>query len=64
VPTTLLSLAHPTRSAAQLAADLRAGTPPVVARVAEDRLVLDLRTVRPDEEPALTAALLRALRRE
>ena len=64
VPTTLLTLAHPTRSAAQLAADLRAGTPPVVARVAEDRLVLDLRTVRPDEEPALSAALLRALRRE
>jgi L-seryl-tRNA(Ser) seleniumtransferase len=62
VPTSLLTLAHPARSAARLAAVLRAGTPPVVARVAEDRLVLDLRTVHPDEEPALTAALLRALR--
>jgi L-seryl-tRNA(Ser) seleniumtransferase len=62
VPTTLLVLAHPARSAARLATDLRTGTPAVVARVAEDRLVLDLRTVRPDEEPALTAALLRALR--
>jgi L-seryl-tRNA(Ser) seleniumtransferase len=62
VPTMLLALSHPARSAARLAADLRAGTPPVVARVAEDRLVLDLRTVRPDEDPALQAALLRALR--
>jgi L-seryl-tRNA(Ser) seleniumtransferase len=62
VPTTLITLAHPTRSAQRLAADLRAGSPPVVARVAEDRLVLDLRTVHPDEEPALAAALLRALR--
>jgi L-seryl-tRNA(Ser) seleniumtransferase len=62
VPTTLLTLAHPARSAARLAADLRTGVPPVVARVAEDRLVLDLRTVHPDEEPMLTAALLRALR--
>jgi hypothetical protein len=30
--------------------------------VADDRLVLDLRTVRDEEEPALAAALLRALR--
>jgi L-seryl-tRNA(Ser) seleniumtransferase len=62
VPTTLLTLAHPARPAAHLAAVLRAGTPPVVARVADDRLVLDLRTVRDEEEPALAAALLRALR--
>jgi L-seryl-tRNA(Ser) seleniumtransferase len=62
VPTTLVALAHPARSAGRLAADLRAGTPPVVARVAEDRLVLDLRTVRPEEDRALLAALLRVLR--
>lgn len=62
VPTTLLVLAHPARSAARLAALLRTGTPAVVARVAEDRLVLDLRTVRPGEEAALATALLRALR--
>jgi L-seryl-tRNA(Ser) seleniumtransferase len=62
VPTTLLTIAHPSRSAAKLAALLRVGTPAVVARVAEDRLVLDLRTVREEEEPALTAALLSALR--
>jgi L-seryl-tRNA(Ser) seleniumtransferase len=62
LPTVLVALAHPTLSAARLAADLRAGTPPVVARVSEGRLVLDLRTVQPAEDPALRAALLRALR--
>jgi L-seryl-tRNA(Ser) seleniumtransferase len=62
VPTTLLTLTHPARTATRLAAALRAGTPPVVARIAEDRLVLDLRTVREEEEPALAAALLRVLR--
>jgi L-seryl-tRNA(Ser) seleniumtransferase len=62
VPTTLIALSHPARAAARLAADLRAGSPAVVARVADDRLLLDLRTVDPDEEPALAAALLRALR--
>jgi L-seryl-tRNA(Ser) seleniumtransferase len=34
---------------------------PVVARVTDDRLVIDLRTVFPDEEPALAAALVAAL---
>ena len=36
---------------------LRAGNPPVVARIADDRLVLDLRTVLPEEEAELVAAL-------
>lgn len=35
---------------------------PVVARVEEDRLVIDLRTVFPEQEPALAAALRDALR--
>ncbi len=34
-----------------------AGDPPVVARIAEDRLVIDLRTVAPDEEPDLLRRL-------
>ncbi|HEX9187308.1 MAG TPA: L-seryl-tRNA(Sec) selenium transferase, partial [Vicinamibacteria bacterium] len=42
------------------AAALRAGSPPVVVRVAEDRLLVDLRTVHPDEEDALRAALASA----
>jgi L-seryl-tRNA(Ser) seleniumtransferase len=46
-------------SAATLAARLRGGTPPVVGRVADDRVLLDLRTVQPDDEPGLRAALAR-----
>jgi L-seryl-tRNA(Ser) seleniumtransferase len=61
VPTTLLTIGH--RSAHELAAALRAGQPPVVARVAEGRLVLDLRTVRPEEEAALRDALVTVLTR-
>jgi L-seryl-tRNA(Ser) seleniumtransferase len=45
-----------------LAAALRRASPPVVVRVAEDRLLLDLRTVRPDEEQALLEALASAAR--
>ena len=36
---------------------LRAGDPPVLARISNDRLVFDLRTVFRDEEEALAAAL-------
>ena len=36
---------------------LRAGDPPVVARIEEDQLVIDLRTVLPGEEDELAAAL-------
>jgi L-seryl-tRNA(Ser) seleniumtransferase len=42
------------------AARLRAGTPPVVARVMENRVIVDLRTVFPEDEPELLAALERA----
>jgi len=60
VPTALLRVVHPDRGPDTLAATLRRGRPAVVARVAEGALVLDLRTVRADEEPALLAALLQA----
>ena len=36
---------------------LRGGDPPVVARIEDQRLLLDLRTVLPEEEPALVKAL-------
>lgn len=40
---------------------LRAGSPPVVGRINDDRLILDLRTVFPEQDEQLQAALLRAL---
>jgi L-seryl-tRNA(Ser) seleniumtransferase len=39
---------------------LRHGDPPVVARIEDQRLLLDLRTVLPDDEPLLVKALLSA----
>jgi L-seryl-tRNA(Ser) seleniumtransferase len=60
IPTALLRVVHPRLGAQRLAEALRAGEPPVVARVAEGALLLDLRTVAPEEEDALRAALRRA----
>jgi L-seryl-tRNA(Ser) seleniumtransferase len=63
VPTALVTIADARAgarvSAERMAAGLRQGDPPVMARVAEDRLVIDLRTVAADEEPLLRQALLR-----
>jgi L-seryl-tRNA(Ser) seleniumtransferase len=38
---------------------LRTGDPPVIARIEDDRLLIDLRTVHPEEDPQLAAALAR-----
>jgi L-seryl-tRNA(Ser) seleniumtransferase len=55
LPTWLIAIACHHLAAAECR--LRAGNPPVVARVENDRLVLDLRTVLPEEEEELAAAL-------
>ena len=61
VPTFLLRLAGGSLQAGDVAAALRRGTPAVVARVAEDALLLDLRTVPPARDAALAAAVRAAL---
>jgi L-seryl-tRNA(Ser) seleniumtransferase len=53
---------EPPGSAQRLAARLRSGMPPVVARVRDDGLILDVRTLLDGEEDALVRALLEALR--
>jgi len=60
VPTALVALTHPTAGADRLGSLLRSGSPPVVARVADGRLVLDLRTVLPGQEDELRDAIVRA----
>jgi L-seryl-tRNA(Ser) seleniumtransferase len=54
IPTWLIAIECPDAAAAER--QLRAADPPVVARIEKDRVLLDLRTVLPEEE----AALLRA----
>jgi L-seryl-tRNA(Ser) seleniumtransferase len=44
-------------SAAKLIAALRLGSPAVIARIEDRRVVLDLRTVDPSSDPALTRAV-------
>jgi L-seryl-tRNA(Ser) seleniumtransferase len=56
-PTALVALAHARLSADALEERLRRSRPPVVARILDGRVVLDLRTVSPDEEPELLGAL-------
>jgi L-seryl-tRNA(Ser) seleniumtransferase len=51
LPTRLLAL--PALHPDQLAAALRNADPPVISRIEDDRLVLDPRTVLPEEEQAL-----------
>jgi L-seryl-tRNA(Ser) seleniumtransferase len=63
LPTRLLRFASVRYSAAQLEQRLRRGLTvvPVIARVEDDRLVIDLRTVFPEQEPLLIKALAAAL---
>jgi L-seryl-tRNA(Ser) seleniumtransferase len=60
LPTTLIALTCYSLSADEFAARLRAADPPVVARVDEGRVLLDLRTVFPEQDEVLTQVLVRA----
>jgi L-seryl-tRNA(Ser) seleniumtransferase len=53
-------IALPDRATTVLSA-LRAGSPPVVARIEHDAVVVDLRTIEPADDAALVAALRAAL---
>jgi L-seryl-tRNA(Ser) seleniumtransferase len=56
--TTLIAVHRDGLSANELEKKLRGALPPIIARIEDDRLVLDLRTVQPDEERLLLDALL------
>jgi L-seryl-tRNA(Ser) seleniumtransferase len=59
LPTRVLALTCEGLSADELAARLRASDAPIIARVDEGRVLLDLRTVFPEQDTALAAALNR-----
>jgi L-seryl-tRNA(Ser) seleniumtransferase len=60
LPTTLVALPRGPQGAAGLALRLRLGSPPVVARVHDDRVVLDPRTLPEGALPAVAAAVTAA----
>jgi L-seryl-tRNA(Ser) seleniumtransferase len=61
LPTQVVRLRAADMAAAELVQRLRAGAPPVIARIADDHVILDPRTVLPAEVPKLVAAIAHAL---
>lgn len=61
IPSLALSLTTDHLKVDELARRLRLGKPAIFGRIFEDRLLLDLRTVKPDEEEELVGAILAIL---
>ena len=57
LPTVALALGSPAHAPEALDARLRAGQPPIIGRIADDRLLLDFRTVGDDENGMIVTAL-------
>lgn len=57
LPTRLLAISHQDLSTDEVATRLRGSDPPIVARVEEGHVLLDLRTVFPEQDEALVKAL-------
>ena len=59
LPTSLLAVTHSDLSADSIAARLRASDPPVIARVEDGKVLLDLRTMFQDQDAQVADALRR-----
>jgi len=59
LPTRLLAVSCEGLSADELAARLRGSDPPIIARVEEGRVLIDLRTVFPEQDEVIAASLTR-----
>src|SRR5208283_1993136 len=64
LPTRVLAVKSDSVSADELCTRLRQWETPIVARVEESRVLLDLRTVEPEQETAIVAALVSIARAE
>jgi len=64
LPSKAVALSQRGRSADDLAASLRQASPPVISRIEEGRVLLDLRTVAPEEDEDLCEAVAAVARRE
>ena len=56
--TSLVAISHTERSADELEEALRLSHPPIITRIAEGKVLIDLRTVEPREESEILAVLL------
>ncbi|MGO9433138.1 MAG: hypothetical protein ACLP00_02460, partial [Terracidiphilus sp.] len=59
LPTRVLAVTCDRLSADELAAHLRRSDPPIIVRVEDGRVLLDLRTVFPEQDSAVAGALTR-----
>jgi L-seryl-tRNA(Ser) seleniumtransferase len=57
LPTLLIAVTHADFSTKELCARLRAADPPVIARIEEGRVLLDLRTVFPEQDSQIAGIL-------
>jgi L-seryl-tRNA(Ser) seleniumtransferase len=56
VPTKLVAIEHPSQSPGESARRLRQQTVPLIARIEQDRLIFDLRTVDPEDDQTVIDA--------
>jgi L-seryl-tRNA(Ser) seleniumtransferase len=64
LPTRVVAIpAHGSRNVTELAQHLRLGQPPVIGRIEHDQLLLDPRTVRPEDDSTLVETVAAALGR-
>jgi L-seryl-tRNA(Ser) seleniumtransferase len=56
-PTSLIALTHELLSAQEIEILLRKSTPPIISRISDGKVLLDIRTVFPDEESHLVDSL-------
>jgi len=56
-PTALIAITHPQKSAQDIEHELRTSTPPIISRISEGKVLLDLRTVFEDEVQDVLTAL-------
>jgi L-seryl-tRNA(Ser) seleniumtransferase len=57
LPTTLVAVTHPRMTAQEIERLLRTSSPAIIGRISEGKVLLDLRTVFPEELPELASAL-------
>jgi L-seryl-tRNA(Ser) seleniumtransferase len=56
-PTSLIAITHPDKSAQEIEHQLRYSSPPIISRISDGKVLLDLRTVFEEQLSDVSAAL-------